>query len=176
MSQAEQRTTAVGVFTRAGWVTGLLHIAAERDLGWYLDGEDRFFRLTEVQLPAEQAQREFFAVFADEALLVLPLESAEQYIAATDGSTRRDVACLLAEGTLFGSLDVPPDARVSDYLMSGRRFIPIRRCRTPLMELPPEVAEPIEMIYLNSKKIIGVTESNPIEAEERRRGNPYGES
>lgn len=175
MSQAEQRTTAVGIFTRAGWVTGQLHIAAERDLGWYLDGDDRCFRLTEVQLPAEPGLREFFALYADEAVLVLPLETAEQVLAAPDGSTRRDIACLLAEGTLFGSLDVPPDARVSDYLMSGRRFIPIRRCRTPLMELPPETSEPIELIFLNSKKIIGVTESNPVEVEERRRPNPYVE-
>jgi hypothetical protein len=176
MSQEEQRTTAVGIFTRAGWVTGQLHIAADRDLGWYLDGDDRFFRLTEVQLPAEEAPRDFFAMFAEEALLVLPLENAEQYVAAPDGSTRRDIACLLAEGTLFGSLDVPPDTRVSDYLMAGRRFIPIRRCRTPLMELPPEVSEPIEMIFLNSKKVIGVTESNPVEAEQRRLTNPYLEA
>lgn len=175
MSQAEQRTTPVGIFTRAGWVTGQLHVASQRDLGWYLDGDDRFFRLTEVQLPAEHGLREFFAMYADEALLVLPLDNAEQYIVPPEGSTRRDVACLLAEGTLFGSLDVPPETRVSDYLMSGRRFIPIRRCRTPLMELPPEVVEPIEMIFLNSKKVIGVTESNPVEAEERPRANPYRE-
>ncbi|MFA6958886.1 MAG: hypothetical protein WC538_23690 [Thermoanaerobaculia bacterium] len=176
MSHPEQRTTAVGIFTRAGWVTGQLHLAAERDLGWYLDGDDSFFRLTEVQLPAEAAPRDFFAVYADEALLVLPLDNAEQYIAVPEGTSRRDIACLLAEGTMFGSLDVPLDTRVSDYLTSGRRFIPIRRCRTPLMELPPEVVEPIEMIFLNSKKVIGVTESNPVEAEVRARSNPYNEA
>ena len=77
------------------------------------------------------------------------------------------------EPQAFGSLDVPPDARVSDYLMSGRRFIPVRRCRTPLLELPPEVAEPIEMIYLNSKKVIGVAESNPVESETRPQGYVY---
>lgn len=175
MSQEDQRTMAVGVFTRAGWVTGLLHIAAERDLAWYLDGDDRYFRLTDVQLPAEQARREFFAIYADEALMVLPLETAEQFLPAPEGSKRRDIACLLAEGTLFGALDVPPDARVSDYLMSGRRFIPVRRCRTPLLELPPEVAEPIEMIYLNSKKVIGVAESNPVEIETRPQGYIYPE-
>lgn len=175
MSQADQRTTAVGIFTRAGWVTGLLHIAAERDLGWYLDGEDRFFRLTEVQLPAEAAPREFFAMYADEALMVLPLETAEQFVPVPEGSTRRDIGCLLAEGTLFGSLDVQPETRVSDYLMSGERFIRIRRCRTPLFELPPEVVEPIEMVYLNSRKIIGVTESNPVEAEQKKLVNPYVE-
>jgi len=176
MSQAEQRTTTVGIFTRAGWVTGQLHIAAERDLGWYLDGDDRFFRLTEVQLPAEAAPREFFAMYADEALLVLPLDNAEQYVAAPEGSTRRDIACLLAEGTLFGSLDVPPDARVSDYLMSGRRFIPIRRCRTPLMELPAEIAEPIEILFPHTTKVIGVPESNPVGAEVPPPTSPYNEA
>lgn len=175
MSQPVQRTTSVGIFTRAGWVTGLLHISAERDLGWYLDGDDRFFRLTEVQLPAEGAPREFFAMYAEEALMVLPLENAEQFLPAPEGSTRKDIGCLLAEGTLFGSLDVPPGERVSDYLMSGKRFIPIRRCRTPLFELPPEVSEPIEMIYLNSKKIIGVTESNPVESDQVKVVNPYME-
>ncbi|MBI2213173.1 MAG: hypothetical protein HYU52_05960 [Acidobacteria bacterium] len=176
MSEAAQRTTSVGIFTRAGWVTGMLHIAAGRDLGWYLDGDDRFFRLTEVQLPAEAAPREFFAMYADEALMVVPFETGEQFVPVTEGAKRKDIGCLLAEGTLFGSLDVPPDARVSDYLMSGKRFIPIRRCRTPLFELPPELAEPIEMIYLNSKKIIGVTESNPIESNQARLVNPYLEA
>ena len=173
MSQHEQRTTPVGIFTRAGWVTGLLHVAAARDLAWYLDRDERFFRLTDVQLPAEAAPREFFAMLADEAVMVLPLDTAEQYLPAPEGSTRRDVGCLLGEGTLFGSLDVPPDARVSDYLMGGQRFIPIRRARTPLFELPAGVAEPLEMVYLNSRKIIGVTETNPVEAEQQKLTNPY---
>lgn len=176
MDQESQRSTSVSIFTRAGWVTGSVHFAAERDLGWYLAGEDRFFRLTNVQLPAEEGEREFFAMYADEALMVVPLEIKEQYRPAPEGSKRRDIACLLGEGTLFGALDVPPDARVSDYLMSGQGFIPVRRCRTPLMELPVGIAEPIELIYLNTRKVIGVAESNPVEVESRPQGGQFSEA
>ena len=176
MEQANQRSIAVSVFTRAGWITGSLHIAPETQLGSYLDGNDRFFRLTEVQLPSEEGEREFFAMHADEALMLVPLEVKEQYVQAAEGSTRRDIACLLGEGTLFGALDVPPGARVSDYLMSRTGFIPVRRCRTPLMELPADLAEPLEMIYLNTRKIIGVTESNPIEVEVRPQAALFSET
>jgi hypothetical protein len=174
MSGAEQRTTQVGIFTRAGWVTGALHVAAGESLAAFLDGSERLFRLTDVQLPAEAAPREFFAMYAEEALMVLPLERSEQYLPAPAGSLRRDVGCLLAEGTLFGALDVPPGARVSDYLTSERRFLPVRRARTPLFELPADVAEPLEMIYVNARRIIGVTETNPVDAEQQPAlVNPY---
>lgn len=176
MEQANQRSIAVSIFSRAGWITGSLHIAPETELARYLDGDDRFFRLTGVQLPSEESEREFFAMHADEALMLVPLEVKDQYVPPAEGSTRRDIACLLGEGTLFGALDVPPGARVSDYLMSRRGFIPVRRCRTPLMELPADLAEPLEMIYLNTRKIIGVTESNPVEIESRPQAAPFSET
>lgn len=175
MDQANQHSIPVSIFTRAGWITGSLHIAPATELASYLDGDDRFFRLTAVQLPSEEGEREFFAMHADEALMIVPLEVREQFVPPAEGSTRRDIACLLGEGTLFGAFDLPPGARVSDYLMSRKGFIPVRRCRTPLMELPPELAEPLEMIYLNSRKIIGVTESNPIEMEVRPQSALFSE-
>ena len=175
MEQANQRSTPVSIFTRAGWITGSLHIAPEPELARYIGGDDRYFRLTAVQLPAEEAEREFFAMHADEALLVVPLEVREQYIPAPEGTTPRNIACLLGEGTLFGTLDVPADARVSDYLMGRRGFIPVRRCRTPLMELPADLAEPLELIYLNTRKVIGVAESNPVEMEVRPQAALFSE-
>ena len=175
MEQANQRSTSVSIFTRAGWITGSLHIAPETELARYLEGDDRFFRLTDVQLPSEEGQREFFAMHVDEALLLVPRDVAAQYVAVPEGSTHRDIACLLGEGTLFGALDVPSGTRVSDYLMSRKGFIPVRRCRTPLIELPAELAEPLEMIYLNTHKIIGVTESNPVEMEVRPQAALFSE-
>ena len=165
MEQPNQRTIPVAIFSRAGWVTGLLHVAPHTELAHYLEGDDRFFRLTSVLLPAEESERAFFAMHADEALMLVPLESRDQYVVPAEGSTRKDIACLLGEGTLFGALDVPPGERVSDHLMSRRGFIQVRRCRTPLMELPAGLAEPLEMIYLNTRKIIGVAESNPVEID-----------
>jgi hypothetical protein len=127
----------------------------------HLNESGPFFRLTDVMLPGEKRLRDFFAIRSREAAFVVPLSCEEEKSARefVNETLRREVACLLPEGPLFCSFDVLAGVRVSDYLMSHTRFIPVRRCWTPFRELPGTLSEPIEFGFLNAERIVGVSEA-----------------
>jgi hypothetical protein len=76
-----------------------------------------------------------------------------------------EIVCLLQEGTMLCILDVLEGCRVSDHLLNHEGFIAIREVRAPMMELPPGTIEPISIVYLNTQRIIGVTQTDAMKAD-----------
>lgn len=167
MQNVGQRTTNVAVYSRAGWITGTIHIGADQTLLGELNDGGSFFRLTGVQLPMEEGKRDFFAIHAREATIVLPLETSMQYSdrEPPNETMRHEVSCLMQEGTILCSIDVLEGCRVSDYLLNHHGFIPIRESHMPVMELPTVVVEPIPIAYLNTSRIIGLAETDSMKAD-----------
>lgn len=167
MNDASHPTSRVAIYTHAGWITGLIHLHPGRTLLSEINEGGSFFRLTDVSLPLEEARRGFFAVLAREATMVLPLDAAELYAARTEpnGTMPHEVAILLQEGTMLGLIDVLEGCRVSDHLLNREGFLTVRDIRVPIMELPPGVIEPIPIGYLNSSRIIGLTETDAMRAD-----------
>lgn len=167
MSNTGHRAVRVAIFTHAGWINGLIHVAPDRTLLTEINEGGSFFRLTEVSLPLEEYTRDFFAILARETTMVIPMETGDQYgsPAVPNGTESREVVCLLQEGTMLCHLDVLEGCRVSDHLLNHEGFITIREIRAPMMELPPGTIEPIPIAYLNSQRIIGVTESDAMKAD-----------
>ncbi|MBI2213174.1 MAG: hypothetical protein HYU52_05965 [Acidobacteria bacterium] len=170
MQHNRNRTVPVAIRSVAGWVTGRLHFEAETSMLRHLNESGAFFRLTDVMLPGEKRLRDFFAIHAREAAFVVPLSCEEEKHASEYAaeSRRHEVACLLPEGPLFCSFDVLAGIRVSDYLMNHTQFIPVRRCWTPFRELPGTLSEPIEFGFLNSSRIVGVSEAGVRSGHESR--------
>jgi hypothetical protein len=167
MENSGHRTVRVAVFTHAGWISGLMHVPQDRTLLAEINEGGSFFRLTDASLPLEEYTRDFFAVLAREATMVIPLEVGDQYASRSvpDGITPRQIVCLLEEGTVLCNLDVLEGCRVSDHLLNHEGFITIREIHAPVMELPQGMIEPIPVAYLNSQRIIGVTESDAMKAD-----------
>ncbi len=167
MQNTDLRTVLVAIYTPAGWIRGTMHIGADQALLREINDGGSFFRLTEAQLPFEEGTRDFFAIQVGAASIVLPLETGEQYATKDPPpeTSRRQVVCLLPEGTLLCHLDVPLEDRISDYLLEKGGFIPIRECTVPVMELPADVIQPLPIAYLNMEKIIGITETDAMTAD-----------
>jgi len=170
MQHAPTRAVPCAIRSIAGWVTGRMHLEPGTSMLRHLNESGPFFRLTDVMLPGEKRLRDFFAIRSREAVFVVPLSCEEEKSSRElDSQTlRHEVACLLQEGPLFCSFDVQAGVRVSDYLMSHTRFIPVRRCWTPFRELPGSLSEPIEFGFLNAARIVGVSEEGARSGAEMR--------
>jgi hypothetical protein len=170
MQQTPTRAVPCAIRSIAGWVTGRLHFETGTSMLRHLNESGPFFRLTDVMLPGEKRLRDFFAIRSREAAFVVPLSCEEEKSARefANETLRHEVACLLQEGPLFCSFDVLAGIRVSDYLMSHTRFIPVRRCWTPFRELPGTLSEPIEFGFLNAARIVGVSEEGAQSSAEIR--------
>lgn len=167
METMAHHTVRVAIYTRAGWISGTIHVAPDRSLLEEMNEGGSFFRLTDVSLPLEDSTREFFAMHSNAAVMVLPLDSRDQYAGgkAPERTVQREIVALLAEGTLLCKIDVPEGSRVSDYLLGQSGFFPIRESHMPMMETPPGLIEPIPIAFLNVSRIIGVTEASPMQAD-----------
>ena len=170
MQYTSHRSVPVAIRSSAGWVTGRIHLDGGTGLLRHLNESGAFFRLTDVLLPGEKRERQFFAIHSREAAFVVPLDCEEQKgsMEWLNETLRHEVACLLPEGPMFCSFDVLAGIRVSDYLMNHTSFIPVRRVWTPFRELPATLAEPVEFGFLNASRIVGVSEADAARATSRR--------
>ncbi|MFW2389043.1 MAG: hypothetical protein ACN4G0_11950 [Polyangiales bacterium] len=154
--------TTVRVFTPTGWVIGTLHVPAGAGLLPFLNGDDAFFRMTNVSLPEQPQSIPFLALQRKAVLLVVPGEDALLGLHDEGGLERHEVACLFAGGLVMGTLPLPRGIRVSDELMLSKEFFAIEDCTVGIDASPEPTMEAEELVFVHAAEMFGVAE---LEAE-----------
>ncbi len=148
----------VRMFTPAGWVIGTLHVPAGMGLLPFLNGDEAFFRMTNVSMPAQPETIPFLAVQRKAVLIVVPGEDVMLGLDEDDGRTRHEVACMFAGGLVMGTLSLPKGVRVSDELMESEEFFAIDDCTVGIDASPDPVMEAEKLVFVHAAEIFGVAE------------------
>ena len=151
----------LGILSRAGWMTGTLHVPRLRLLSDAIDTAGDFLRLSDVTLPNQLGKVPFFALHRRAATFVVPMDDVKGYDinAITAAKNHFEVSCLFEQGAaLVGELEILVGLRVSDYL-THRGLMPVRRCRLHgVADLPEEAKVAFPLALVNREAIIGVSE------------------
>ena len=157
-----QSTTTVRLFTPTGWVIGTMHIPEGMGLLPFLNGEEAFFRMTNVSLPEQPRTIPFLALQRKAVLVVVPgEEDASLGLPEEDGRERHEVACLFDGGLVMGTLRLPKGVRVSDELMHSEEFFAIEDCTLGIDASPEPVMEAEELVFVHAAEMFGVAELEP---------------
>ena len=98
-----QSATTVRLFTPSGWVIGTMHVPEGAGLLPHLNGDEGFFRMTNVSLPEQPQTIPFLALQRKAVLIVVPGEEALLGLQSAERQVRHEVACLF-DGVLVGAL------------------------------------------------------------------------
>ena len=150
--------TTVRLFTPTGWVIGTLHVPPGTGLLPFLNGDEAFFRMTNVSLPEQPQTIPFLALQRKAVLLVVPDEDAMLGLHEDDGRERHEVACLFAGGLVMGTLPLPNGVRVSDELMQSEKFFAIEDCTVGIDASPDPTMEAEELVFVHAAEMFGVAE------------------
>jgi len=150
------------LFTPAGWVIGTLHLPFDAGLLPFLNGNEAFFRMTNVSLPEQPQTIPFLALQRKAVLIVIPGEDAMLGLHETVGYPRHEVACLFDGGMVMGTLPLPKGVRVSDELMQSEKFFVIEDCTLAIDASPEPVIEVEKLIFVHAAEMFGIAE---LEAE-----------
>jgi len=153
--------TTVRLFTPTGWVIGTLHVPQGMGLLPFLNGEEAFFRMTNVSLPEQPRTIPFLALQRKAALIVVPGEDALLGLHEDDRRTRHEVTCLFAGGLVMGTLPLPRSVRVSDELMQSKEFFAIEDCTLGIDASPEPLMEAEELVFVHAAEMFGVAELDP---------------
>jgi hypothetical protein len=148
----------VRLFTPTGWVIGTLHVPSEIGLLPFLNGDEAFFRMTNVSLPEQPQTIPFLALQRKAVLVVVPGEDAELGLDEIDERARHEVACLFDGGLVMGTLSLPEGARVSDELMQSEQFFAIEDCTLGIDASPEPVMEAVKLVFVHAAEMFGVAE------------------
>ena len=144
-----QSAATVRMYTPAGWVIGTLHVPDGATLLAFLNGDDSFFRMTNVSLPEQPRTISFLALQRKAVLLVVPGEDAQgEY--ERRGSALHDVACLFDGGLVMGTLALDEGVRVSDELMQSKEFFAIEDCTVGIDASPEPIMEAEELVFVHA--------------------------
>ena len=150
--------TTVRFFTPTGWVIGTLHVPAGMGLLPFLNGDEGFFRMTNVSLPEQPQTIPFLALQRKAALIVVPGEDALLGLHEDDERARHEVTCLFAGGLVMGTLPLPRGVRVSDELMQSTEFFAIEDCTLGIDASPEAIMEAEELVFVHAAEMFGVAE------------------
>jgi hypothetical protein len=125
------------------------------------DGDEAFFRMTNVSLPEQPRTIPFLALQRKAALIVVPGEGALLGLHEDQGRTRHEVTCLFAGGLVMGTLPLPKGARVSDELMQSEEFFAIEDCTLGIDASPEPIMEGEELVFVHAAEMFGVAELEP---------------
>jgi len=154
-------TTTVRVFTPTGWVIGTLHIPPDMALLPFLNGDQTFFRMTNVSLPEQPRTIPFLALHRKAVLIVVPGEDTLLGIHEEHGRERHEVACMFDGGLVMGTLPLPKGVRVSDELMHSEEFFAIEDCTLGIDATPEPTMEAEELVFVHAAEVFGVAELEP---------------
>jgi len=154
-------TTTVRLFTPTGWVIGTMHVPEGVGLLPFLNGDESFFRMTNVSLPEQPRTIPFLALQRKAILVVVPGEDALLGIHDDKGGVRHEVACLFDGGLVMGSLPLPRGVRVSDELMQSQEFVAIENCTLGIDASPEPIMEAEELVFVHAPQMFGVAELEP---------------
>jgi len=151
-----QRAIPAFILSLGRWIRGTFHLPKLHAFDDHLERGRTFFALTNVAL-GEGTTLEFLALRASTAHLVVPEVPPYQLaLQPTAGTRRHHVSCYLEDVAVHGSLDLLPGVRTSDFLAHQEGFITLRRCR--LVPPLPEQTQPIPVVFVNARAIVGVAE------------------
>lgn len=146
------------LFTPSGWVIGTLHVPVGLGLLPFLNGDEAFFRMTNVSLPEQPRTIPFLALQRKAVLIVVPGEDALLGLHEDDGRERHEVACLFDGGMVMGTLPLPEGMRVSDELMQSKEFFAIEDCTLAIDASPEPIMEAEELVLVHAAEMFGIAE------------------
>lgn len=150
----------VRMYTPTGWVIGTLHIPEGVSLLSFLNGDDSFFRMTNVSLPEQPRTISFLALQRKAVLLIVPGEGS-QPDHEPRGRVMHDIACLFDGGLVMGTLALEKGVRVSDELMQSNEFFAIEDCTVGIDASPEPIMEAEELVFVHAAEMYGVAELEP---------------
>ena len=155
-----QSAATVRILTPTGWVIGTLHMPEGMPLLSFLNGDDSFFRMTNVSLSEQPRTIAFLALQRKAVLLVVPGDGTR---ADDKGRAllRHDVACLFDGGLVMGTLALAPGVRVSDELMQSDEFFALEDCTMGIDASPEPIMEAEELVFVHAAEMFGVAELEP---------------
>ena len=138
-----------------------MHVPEGMGLLPFLNGDEAFFRMTNVSLPEQPNTIPFLALQRKAVLIVVPGEDALLGIHAADTRVRHEVACLFDGGLVMGTLPLPEGVRVSDELMQSIEFFAIEDCTLGIDATNEPIMEAEELIFVHAAEMFGVAELDP---------------
>ncbi|MEM8607987.1 MAG: hypothetical protein AAGF92_12825 [Myxococcota bacterium] len=154
--------STVRLLTPTGWVIGTLHVPAGSGLLPFLNGDEAFFRMTNVSLPEQPRTIPFLALQRNAVLVVVPGEDALVGVHEHDDLVRHEVACLFDGGLVMGTLPLAKGIRVSDEIMQSKEFFAIEDCTLGIDASPEPIMEAEELVLVHAAQMFGIAE---LEAE-----------
>jgi hypothetical protein len=124
----------------------------------FLNGDEAFFRMTNVSLPEQPRTIPFLALQRKAVFVVVPGEDALLGLHEEAGRERHDVACFFDGGLVMGTLPLPEGMRVSDELMQSKDFFAIEDCTLGIDASPEPVMEAEELVFVHAAQMLGVAE------------------
>ena len=146
-----------------GWVYGTLHMPAHQTLHEFLALSGPSIKLTRVRVPREHEALNFLALRRQGISVIAPPMGEPTATTGPFGpTTTREVACLLRNEILRGSLQVPTGLRLSDYLRQEGPFLTLRRClMAPYgATLQSPGAKTFDVALVNLEHVAGVSETD----------------
>jgi hypothetical protein len=158
-----QQPITIIALTTSGYISGIVHLLAMKNLRTLLNAQDEILKLTHALLPGSPQVHPFLALRKGSALLIVPKAEPEPFKPELSSGPRaqRLVTCLLDLGSIRGYIEVPENVRTSDFLLRNPGFIEFRECHLgPNPHLDPQTItnDPLPLVYVNSRSMVGVTE------------------
>ena len=144
-----------------GWVYGTLHMPAHQTLDEFLGLSGPRLKLTGVRVPGESEPLSFLALRRDGISVIAPSMGGPVTQSGRYGPTStRHIACLLSEGMLRGTVEVPATMRLSDFLRLDGPFLSVRHgLLAPYgATLQSPGAKTMDVALVNLDHVAGVSE------------------
>jgi len=144
--------------TLAGWISGTFHMPMLHGFVDFLNQDHSFVKLTDARLPGGDDIMPFTAVRKSSILTVMPNAAEEDLqLAVPEAATEtHQVSCLLDTGLVLGYLEMPEHTRVSDFLLRGPGFFPLRKCVVYDDRTKRHKSSPLAMV--NADHVVAVSE------------------
>lgn len=156
------RQVPAEILCTLGWVYGTLHMPAHQTLHEFLSLSGPSIKLTRVRIPREHEALNFLALRRQGISVIAPPMGEPTATTGPFGpTTTREIACLLSDEILRGSLQVPTGLRLSDYLRQEGPFLTLRRClMAPYgATLQSPGAKTLDVALVNLEHLAGVSET-----------------
>ena len=151
-----QRQIEAWVLAGTRWLKGTFHLPKLHSFDDHLKKPRPFYLLTDVTLGGDRILP-FLAVRRTFVSVVLPvcIESDLQ-IDQPIGSKPRAVECWMDEAVVVGEIAIPPNIRVSDFMINHDGFLTLRNA--VVTPPPPGCEEFVRVALVNIHEIVASTE------------------
>ena len=161
------REARIRFHTTFGWIDGTVHIPMQHallhfvnrqvDRSKYIDEGGQYLKVTAAHFAAQDSLVPFLALRRDSVSLIVPSDPEEKVASAEPGHHVAHVATFLLPSVFVrGTIKLPANIRLSDYLQTNRGFLCIREATVVLNQQGNREQETSPALLLNSSQLIGV--------------------